>query len=44
MDAFLKGIWENSNYPAKVKLLKLAKESNPAVKAKVVDKFLDAQL
>ena len=44
MDAFLKGIWENSNYPAKVKLLKLAKESNPAVKQKDVDIFLDKQL
>ncbi len=44
MNDFLKGIWENSNYPAKVKLLKLAKESNPAVKAKDVDTFLDSQI
>ena len=44
MDDFLKNIWSENNYPAKVKLLKLAKESNPAVKAKDVDKFLDAQL
>ena len=44
MDDFLKNIWSENNYPAKVKLLKLAQESNPAVKAKDVDKFLDAQL
>ena len=44
MDDFLKNIWSENNYPAKVKLFKLAKESNPAVKPKDVDKFLDAQL
>jgi len=44
MDDFLKNIWSENNYPAKVRLLKLAKESNPAVKAKDVDTFLDSQL
>ena len=44
MDDFLKNIWSKNNYPAKVKLLKLAKESNPAVKQKDVDTFLDSQL
>jgi hypothetical protein len=44
MDDFLKNIWSENNYPAKVRLLKLAKESNPAVKQKDVDTFLDSQL
>ena len=44
MDKFLKNIWSENNYPAKTKLLKLAKESNPAIKAKDVDTFLDSQI
>ena len=44
MDDFLKNIWSENNFPAKVRLLKLAKESNPAVKQKDVDTFLDSQL
>ena len=44
MEPFLNNIWENNNYPAKVKLLKLAKEQRPETKAKDVDTFLDAQI
>ena len=44
MDQFLNNIWTENNYPAKVKLLKLAKEANPQVKAKDVDNFLDGQI
>ena len=44
MDQILNNIWTENNYPAKAKLLKLAKESNPAIKAKDVDTFLDKQL
>ena len=44
MDDFLKNIWSENNYPAKVKLLKLAKEANPDVKAKDIDNFLDGQI
>ena len=43
MDQILNNIWTENNYPAKAKLLKLAKESNPAIKAKDVDTFLDKQ-
>ena len=44
MDDFLKNIWSENLYPAKAKLLKLAKESNPAVKAKDVENFLNGQI
>ena len=44
MEEFLNSIWSENNYPAKVKLLKLAKEQRPDVKAKDVDTFLEAQL
>ena len=44
MDEFLKDIWSNANYPAKAKLLKIAKESNPATKAKDIDTFLESQI
>ena len=43
MDQILNNIWTENNFPAKAKLLKLAKESNPAIKAKDVDTFLDKQ-
>ena len=44
MDEFLNNIWSNANYPAKTKLLKLAQASNPAVKAKDVENFLNGQI
>ena len=44
MEPFLNNIWENNNYPAKAKLLKLAKEQRPETQPKDVNKFLDAQL
>jgi len=44
MDQFLNSIWSENNYPAKAKLLQLAKEQRPDVKAKDVDTFLEAQL
>ena len=44
MDEFLNSIWSEHNYPAKAKLLKLAKEKRPETKPKDVDKFLDAQI
>ena len=44
MEEFLNSIWSENNYPAKVKLLKLAKEQRPDVKAKDVDTFLESQL
>ncbi len=44
MEPFLNNIWSENNYPAKVKLLKLAKEQRPETKAKDVDTFLDAQI
>ena len=44
MEQFLKTVWQNNLYPAKAKLLKLAKEQRPEVKAKEVNDFLDAQM
>ena len=44
MDEFLNNIWSENNYPAKTKLLKLAQASNPAVKAKDVENFLNGQI
>jgi hypothetical protein len=44
MDEFLKSIWSEANYPAKAKLLKLARESRPETQPKDVDTFLEAQL
>ena len=44
MEEFLNSIWSENNYPAKAKLLQLAKEQRPDVKAKDVDTFLEAQL
>ena len=44
MDQFLNNIWSENNYPAKTRLLKLAKEANPEVKAKDIDKFLSDQI
>ena len=42
MEPFLNNIWSENNFPAKAKLLKLAKEQRPETKAKDVDTFLDA--
>ena len=44
MEEFLNSIWSENKYPAKAKLLKLAKEQRPDVKAKDVDTFLESQL
>ncbi len=44
MDQFLNNIWSENNYPEKTRLLKLAKEANPEVKAKDIDKFLSDQI
>ena len=44
MDQFLNSICSESNYPAKVKLLKLAREQGPETQPKDVNKFLDAQI
>ena len=44
MEEFLSNLYIENNYPAKTKLLKLAKETRPETKAKEVDAFLDAQL
>jgi len=44
MDQFLNNIWSENNYPAKTRLLKLAKEANPEVKPKDIDKFLNDQI
>ncbi len=44
MDQFLNSIWSENNYPAKVKLLKLAREQRPETQPKDVETFLEAQL
>ena len=44
MEPFLNNIWSENNYPAKAKLLKLAKEQRPETQPKDVNKFLDAQI
>ena len=44
MNDFLRDLWEENLYPAKAKLLKLAKETKPETKAKDIDIFLDAQI
>ena len=44
MDQFLNNIWTENNYPAKVKLLKLAKEQRPETKPKDVEDFLNGQI
>ena len=44
MDQFLNNIWSENNYPAKTRLLKLAKEANPDVKPKDIDTFLNDQI
>ena len=44
MEPFLNNIWSENNFPAKAKLLKLAKEQRPETQPKDVNKFLDAQL
>ena len=43
MEDFLNNIWIENNFPAKAKLLKLAKEQRPQTQPKDVNKFLDAQ-
>ena len=42
MEDFLTNLYIENNFPAKVKLLKLAKETRPEIKAKDVNDFLDA--
>jgi len=42
MEEFLKDLYVENNYPAKAKLLKLAKETKPETKKKDIDDFLDA--
>ena len=44
MEPFLNNIWSENNFPAKAKLLKLAKEQRPETQPKDVNKFLDAQI
>ena len=44
MENFLRLLYTQNNYPSKLKLLKLAKEQLPNIKAKDVNDFLDAQL
>ena len=44
MEDFLNNIWIENNFPAKAKLLKLAKEQRPDTQPKDVNKFLEAQL
>ena len=44
MEDFLNNIWIENNFPAKAKLLKLAKEQRPDTKSKDVNTFLDAQI
>ena len=41
---FLDELYSENNFPAKAKLLKLAKETRPEVTAKDVNDFLDAEL
>jgi hypothetical protein len=41
---FLNELYEENNFPAKAKLLKLAKETRPEITAKDVNDFLDAEL
>ena len=41
---FLNDLYSENNYPAKAKLLKLAKETRPETTAKEVNEFLDAEL
>jgi hypothetical protein len=44
MEDFLNNIWIENNFPAKAKLLKLAKEQRPQTQPKDINKFLDAQM
>ena len=44
MEPFLNNIWSENNYPAKAKLLKLAKEQRPETQPKDVHMFLDSQI
>ena len=44
MEQFLTNLYITNLYPAKAKLLKLAREQRPETKAKEVNDFLDAQL
>ena len=41
---FLDDLYESNNYPAKVKLLQLAKQTRPETTAKDVDNFLNGEL
>jgi transposase InsO family protein len=43
MEEYLNKIWIENLYPAKAKLLKIAKESRPEIKANEVNDFLDAK-
>ena len=42
MEDFLTNLYIENNYPAKAKLLQLAKQTRPEIKAKDVNDFLDA--
>jgi hypothetical protein len=44
MDQFLNSIWSENLYPAKVKLLKLAREQKPETQPKDVEQFLNGQI
>jgi hypothetical protein len=44
MDQFLNNIWSENLYPAKVKLLKLAREQKPETQPKDVEQFLNSQI
>lgn len=44
MEQFLTNLYITNLYPAKAKLLKLAREQRPETKPKEVNDFLDAQL
>ena len=44
MENFLRNLYTQNNYPSKAKLLKIAKEQQPTIKAKDINDFLDAQL
>ena len=44
MDQFLNNIWTENLYPAKTKLLKLAREQRPETKPKEVEDFLNGQI
>jgi hypothetical protein len=44
MDQLLNSIWSENLYPAKVKLLKLAREQKPETQLQDVEQFLNGQI